>query len=141
NGNPFNIFTNASFAQGGDYNGDGVNFDFPDVSSYQLPSGRHNYLNGLFTGPYANIFSKPALGVEGNEIYNNFRNPSFAETDAVLTKDTKLAERASLQLRFEFYNVLNHPNLQGVDTNIADGNFGKSTAAYTPRYLQIGARI
>ena len=64
-----------------------------------------------------------------------------AETDAVLTKDTKLAERASLQLRFEFYNVLNHPNLQGVDTNIADGNFGKSTAAYTPRYLQIGARI
>jgi hypothetical protein len=141
NGNPFNIYTGASFAEGGDYNGDGVNFDFPNVSSYQLPTGRHNYLNGLFTGSYANVFSKPPLGTEGNEIYNNFRNPSFAQTDAVLVKDTRLAERASLQLRFEFYNILNHPNLQGVDTNIADGNFGKSTAAYTPRYLQIGARI
>lgn len=141
NGNPFNIYTGASFAQGGDYNGDGVNFDFPNVSSYQLPSSRQSYLSGLFTGPYANVYSKPALGTEGNEVYNNFRNPGFAETDAVLIKDTRLAERASLQLRFEFYNVLNHPNLRGVDTNIADGNFGKSTSAYTSRYLQIGARI
>jgi hypothetical protein len=118
-----------------------VNFDFPNVSSYKLPSGRRDYLNGLFTGPYAGVFSAPTPGTEGNEIYNNFRNPSFAETDAVLMKDTRIAERVSLQLRFEVYNVFNHPNLQGVNTNITSGNFGRSTSQYTPRYLQIGARI
>jgi Carboxypeptidase regulatory-like domain/TonB dependent receptor len=141
NGNPFNIYTSAPFADGGDYNADGVNFDFPNVSSYQLPSGRSNYLNGLFTGPYAGIYSAPPPGTEGNERYNGFRNPGFAETDAVLIKDTRIAEQVTLQLRFEFYNIFNHPNLQGVNTNISNGDFGRSTAQYTPRYIQFGARI
>jgi hypothetical protein len=154
NGNPFNVFTSAPFAgvknaasqivayapNSGDYNADGLNFDFPSITNYTLPTSRTAYLSGLFPAG-SNIIQQPVFGQEGNEKYNSFRNPGFAQVDAVLIKDTRLAERANLQLRFEFYNVLNHPNLQGVNTDLANGSFGKSTAQYTPRYLQIGARI
>ncbi len=154
NGNPFNVYTSAPFAgvknaagqivgyapNSGDYNADGLNFDFPNITSYKLPTTRSAYLSGLF--PAGNtIIQQPTLGQEGNEKYNSFRNPGFAQVDAVLVKQTKLAERANLQLRFEFYNILNHPNLQGVNADMSNGSFGKSTAQYTPRYLQIGARI
>ncbi len=154
NGNPFNVYTSAPFAgiknatgqviayapNSGDYNADGLNFDFPNITNYTLPTTRSAYLSGLF--PAGNtIVQQPAFGQEGNERYNSFRNPGFAEVDAVLVKDTRLAEQLNLQLRFEFYNVLNHPNLQGVNTDLSNGSFGKSTAQYTPRYLQLGARI
>jgi hypothetical protein len=152
NGSPFNVFTSAAFqplqdvtgkftgfAPGsGDYNADGVNFDFPDVSSYQLPTGRHNYLQGLFAP--GNI-TTPAFGAAGNEKYNHFRNPGFAETNVTLLKDTKITERVNLQLRFEFYNIFNHPNLNGVDSDLADGNFGKVTSEANPRWMQVGAKI
>ena len=154
NGNPFNVYTSAPFAgvknaagqvvvyapNSGDYNADGNNFDFPNITSYKLPTSRSAYLSGLFPAG-SGIVQQPTFGQEGNEKYNGFRNPGFAQVDAVLVKDTKLAERLSLQLRFEFYNVLNHPNLQGVNTDLSNGSFGKSTAQYTPRYLQLGARI
>jgi Carboxypeptidase regulatory-like domain len=154
NGNPFNVFTSAPFAgvknaagqvvgyaaNSGDYNADGLNFDFPSINSYKLPTSRSAYLSGLFpTG--SNIIAQPAFGQEGNEKFNSFRNPGFAQVDAVLVKQTRLAERLNLQLRFEFYNILNHPNLQGVNTDLSNGSFGRSTAQYTPRYLQLGARI
>ena len=159
NGNPFNVYTSAPFAgiknaagqviayapNSGDYNADGNNFDFPNITNYTLATSRTAYLNGLFPAG-SNIVQQPVLGQEGNEKYNSFRNPGFAEVDAVLVKNTRLAEQLNLELRFEFYNVLNHPNLQGLSqsngtSDLANANFGKSTAQYTPRYLQIGARI
>ncbi len=154
NGNPFNVYTSAPFAgvknaagqvvgyapNSGDYNADGLNFDFPSITTYKLANSTSAYLSGLFPAG-SNIVQQPTFGQEGNEKYNSFRNPGFSEVDAVLAKDTKLAERANLQLRFEFYNLLNHPNLQGVNSDLSNGSFGKSTAQYTPRYLQIGARI
>ncbi len=67
----------------------------------------------------------PTPGQEGNEKANQYRNPPFFETDASLLKDTRIAERLSLQLRFEFYNIFNYANLNGIDANLADGTFGK----------------
>ena len=154
NGNPFNVYTSAPFAgvknaagqvvayapNSGDYNADGLNFDFPNITNYKLPTGRTAYLSGLFPAG-SGIIQQPTFGQEGNEKYDSFRNPGFAQVDAVLVKDTRLAERLNLQLRFEVYNIANHPNLQGVTTDMANGNFGKSTNQYTPRYIQLGARI
>jgi hypothetical protein len=57
-----------------------------------------------------------------------------------LYKDTRLTERVNFQLRFEFYNLFNHPNLF-VDGNLADGTFGKAVSQQLPRNWQIGAKI
>jgi hypothetical protein len=47
----------------------------------------------------------------------------------------------NLQLRFEFYNLFNRANLNNVATNLPDGNFGRATGQYTPRFMQIGGNI
>ena len=151
-GNPINVYTNAPFkplkdgsgkfigyAPGsGDYNADGDNFDFPDVASYSYKNGRQDYLKGIFTP--AN-FTTPAFGTEGNEKYNSFRAPGFQQWDAALLKNTRIRESVAFQLRFEFFNVFNHPNLINVITNQADGNFGKATSQAVPRFIQIGGNL
>jgi hypothetical protein len=145
-GNPFTIYTTAApykdsngvLHLGGDYNADGVNLDYPNVSTYQLQTSRQAYLQGVVP---ASILSTPTPGQEGNERPDLYRNPGFFETDASLLKDTALKERLNLQLRFEFYNIFNHPNLNGIDSNMADGTFGRSTSEANPRWIQFGARV
>lgn len=145
NGNPFTIFTtqgpslvNGVLNLGGDYNADGFNYDYPNVASYRLPDTRRAFLNGLIPSGF---ITTPPPGQEGNEKPNQYRDPPFFETDASLLKDTRILERVSLQLRFEFYNLFNYANLNGIDSNLADGTFGKSTSQANPRWMQLGARL
>ena len=49
-GYPLTVFTDAPFTAGGDYNADGDNYDFPDVTSYDMRRSLEDYLtNGVFT--------------------------------------------------------------------------------------------
>ena len=136
----------------GDFNGDGYNNDYPDVRNPNQKYSRKQYLGGVFPtcagGPFGSAgtpcgpFSLPALGAEGNELPNDFRNPGFAEWDLDVKKATKINERFNLELRVDLFNVFNRVNLQGVDGNANDGvNFGHSIAQYQPRNADIGARV
>lgn len=151
-GTPFTVFTNASFQPvldssgqvvglkpgSGDYNADGVNNDVPNVASYQVSADRQSYLHGLFT---SSNFAVPALGTEGNETWNAFRGPGYAQTNAAILKENRIRESLTLDLRFEFYNIFNRVNLGGVDANLASGTFGRVTSQYTPRFIQLGANL
>jgi hypothetical protein len=151
-GHPFTVNTTAAFqpvrdangnftgitAASGDYNADGVNNDYPNVTSYSMPNSRQAYLTGVF--PKSN-FTVPTLGTEGNERWGQFRNPGFAETDASLSKETRITERLHVQLRFEFYNVFNRVNLNGVSANLSSSTFGRVTSQLNPRWIQIGAKL
>jgi Carboxypeptidase regulatory-like domain/TonB dependent receptor len=46
----------------------------------------------------------------GNEGRNSLVGPPFRQLDFSIFKNTNLTERFKLELRFEFYNILNHPN-------------------------------
>lgn len=166
-GNPFTVYTGAAFhaqlvdpskpatgsnivlaPDSGDFNADGNNFDFPSVSNYKQPTSREAYKSGIFThcagGNLSNCgqFSLPAIGSEGNEKSNQFQNPGFAQNDFALKKITNIAERYSLELRGDFINLFNRPNLNGVDSNAQDGtNFGTSTSTQTPRVIVLGAKF
>jgi Carboxypeptidase regulatory-like domain len=110
------------------------------------------------------IFSIPDPNTIGTCGRNAFRGPEFTQWDFNLNKTTKITERVSLQLRFEIFNLLNHPNFNafpssatisaskinnfGPDTNfsnyaqtpdIAAGNPFLSQGG--PRAMQIGAKI
>ena len=151
-GYPFTVNTTAAFqpvrngagtftgfaANSGDFNADGDNNDYPDVQSYAMNRTRQGYLNGVFS---AGQFTTPAFGQEGNERWGQFRNPKFAETDAALLKDTALTERVKLQMRFEFFNIFNYANLNGVTANLSSGTFGRATSQALPRWIQIGANL
>jgi hypothetical protein len=137
-GTPFVVYTNASFQAGGDYNADGDNYDFPNVASYSQSTSRQSYLNGIFS---AGQFTAPTPGTEGNESPYRFRGPGYANTDISLAKNTKIVESVNFQLRFDFFNAFNRPNLNSMDANLPDGSFGKATGQYNPRWIQLGARI
>ncbi len=140
-GNPYIGYAAGS----GDFNADGdtsgaggVGLDYPNVSGYSQGTSRSAFLNGAFS---SSQFSAPGFGTQGNEKPSAFRTPNFAETDVNLYKDTHIGERVNFQLRFEFFNIFNRPNLTNFDTNLADGGFGKANAQQLPRNWQVGARI
>ncbi len=140
-GYPFTVFTDASFTGGGDYNADGDNLDFPNAASYQQGTSKSAFLTGVFA---PGQFTAPTLGTNGNEKVNQFRNPKFVQTDVTVYKDTHITERLNFQMRFEFFNLFNHPNFQfqhfrGDD--LASGSFGKVTYQTLPRWWQLGAKI
>jgi hypothetical protein len=56
------------------------------------------------------VFSIANGGTIGTCGRNAFRGPKFAQWDFNLVKTTKLTEWMSLQVRFEVFNLLNHPN-------------------------------
>jgi hypothetical protein len=125
-------------AGSGDFNADGDNNDYPDVQSYNMLRTRQAFLNGVFT---AGQFTNPAFGQEGNEKWGQFRNPKFAETDAALLKDTHITETVQLQLRFEFFNIFNYANLNGINANLSSATFGRATSQALPRWIQLGANL
>ena len=136
-GNPFTVFTGASFTGGGDYNADGDNLDYPNVADYEQGTG-DAFLTGIFR---PGQFTKPTPGTNGDEKVNQFRNPPFMQTDLTIYKNTPIAKSVRLQLRFEFYNLFNHPNFINVTNDLSSGNFGKVSGLTLPRWWKIGAKL
>ena len=64
-----------------------------------------------------------------------------------LFKNTEISERAKLQLRAEFFNVLNHTNLGTPNPTVFSGaTFNASaglitTLATTPRQIQFALKV
>lgn len=155
-GYPFTVSTNAPFepifnAAGtqvigmqpgsGDYQADGYNYAFPNVPSFGYKisnNSRQAFLSGVFP---ASAFPVPAMGTYGDLKPGRYTGPGFAGVDLGLIKDNPITERVNLQLRFEFFNVLNHPNLNRVDGNLPDATFAQSTAVFNPRWLQLGINL
>jgi hypothetical protein len=141
-GTPFWVNTTAPYPTG-DYNADGTNYDIPNAATGYCSGGynEQQYLTGVFP---ASTFTAPAAGTEGNVQRNSCRNPGLVELDASVLKNIPirwLGEHANLRLRFDFENVLNKVNLTGVDPDLADATFAKSTSQNLPRTIQLGARL
>ncbi len=49
-------------------------------------------------------------GTIGNSGRDTITNPDYFNMDFSLVKNTKLTERINVQIRAEFFDVLNHPN-------------------------------
>ncbi len=66
----------------------------------------------------------PAPNSFGNMGRNIFRGPNFRNWDFSIVKTFRLGERVSMQIRGEFFNVLNHPNFANPQSTslIATGN-------------------
>ena len=145
-----------------DFNLDGYNYDLPDVPAFGPTLkglSESAYLHGTFKTtdfPLPVDSTGAPLGHEGTLSRNTFRGPGFVQTDAAIAKDTGVPwffkETANLQFRLDMYNVFNHVNLQGWDTNLADGgvdavtgqpfgNFGKATGVAQARTLQLSTKI
>lgn len=117
-GQPFTL--NYNFED--DYSGGGDGFDRPDLIG-PVVYDKGNPANFLQLGSFAmpctiaaGQFSGFASDcVPGTRHYgtlgrNSLTGPTYKQWDLAIYKNTALTERVNLQLRADFFNILNHPN-------------------------------
>jgi hypothetical protein len=124
----------------GDYNADGYNYDYPNAPAVDLQQSfsTHDYMRGIAT---AADFPAPEPGTPGNMERHILRGPGLINVDTGMIKNNRITERVNLQLRFEFFNVLNRVNLRNPVDNLGDTRFGRSVSTFNPRIIQLGARL
>jgi hypothetical protein len=104
-------------------------------------------------------FSAPAAGYVGNVSRDSLTGPGFTNWDFSLLKTTALTEHTRIQFRAEFFNIINHTNLQlpnevvysagptqgnlaSQNTVAALGSPGViSATANTSRQIQLGLKL
>jgi len=87
-----------------------------------VPAGQQLGTPTRYYDPCA--FVLPAAGTFGNLGKNTLIGPGLFDLDFALKKQFDLTERANLQFRAEFFNILNHPNFGNMVTTIFSGGSG-----------------
>jgi hypothetical protein len=88
-------------------------------------------------------FSAPTIGTEGNAGRDILKGPGRNNFDVAVMKDIMIVEGIRAELRFEFFNVLNHTQFDpnGINTDFNSSGFGTETAAFAPRIIQLAGKI
>lgn len=89
-------------------------------------------------------FAAPAPGSFGVQQRNALTNPGFWQWNLALHKDfplPRLSESSSVQFRAEAFNVLNHPNWNGANSDPTSSSFGRVTSKDGNRNLQFQLRL
>ena len=111
----------------------------PNVSGTALSQSTSQMINNYFAGY---TFTTPAASNPfGNLGRDAFRAPGLVQWDFAADKTFHIRERANLQLRSEFFNVLNHTNF-GVPTAISTSSaFGTIRTTYPARQIQFALKL
>jgi len=126
-GTPYTVNATAGIPDsGGVFENQTANLLNPSIARYPnpLPGPGGVYL----LNPAA--FSQPGDNFVGTVGRNEFIGPGLYSLDVSLARTfsvPKLREGTALTFRADFYNVLNHANLNNPDTLITDTNFGLAT--------------
>jgi hypothetical protein len=86
-------------------------------------------------------FQVPPFGQFGNAGRNTLSGPGLQTVNLSLVKTTALAERVTLQLRVESFNLLNRANFDLPDIFVGSPTFGRIQSAQSPRRLQFGIKL
>jgi len=115
--------------------------------------------NPAFSGPVItgrpeqyfnpNAFIQPLAGTYGNTGRNILQGPGLAGLDLSLLKKISISEGLNLQLRGEFFNVLNHTNLNTPNPVVYTAATGSpsptagviTSTATTSRQIQFGLKM
>ncbi len=86
-------------------------------------------------------FQKQAGGTYGNAGRDSIVVPGSFNFDVALSREFKMRERYRLQVRGDFFNILNHPNWNAPSMSITSGTFGQITAFSSPRIIQMSMKL
>jgi hypothetical protein len=86
-------------------------------------------------------FARPAAGQLGTLGKGSVRGTAISTIDFSIAKNWRIQERYGIQFRTEFFNLLNHTNFVGFDTDIRNLSFGTLNTAQAPREIQLGLKF
>lgn len=133
-GTPFSIRKNVDYAGVGAGSGNQFWNLVGDPSFDPTPfTNAATYINKA-------AFAAPAAGTFGVQPRNMLRNPGYWNIDGAIRKNFPTFEKQLLQLRFETFNVFNHPNWGGVSSDPTSGSFGQITSKNGNRALQVALK-
>ncbi len=90
----------------------------------------------------ADAFADPGDGVVGNGRRNSLIAPNTQVFDAALMKDFAFTERLKAQLRWEVFNVANHPLFAAPGGDVSTGSAATITSlSGDPRVMQFAVRF
>jgi hypothetical protein len=130
------IWNNGSTSSPGDY----VYFGTAPIDVHNRQVNGTAFNVGDFATSSANAFQYHIRTF--STTFSNLRADGINQYDPSISKRFMFTEKASLQLRVEAYNVLNHPVFAAPSTTATNAAFGTITAtANRFRTIQVGARI
>jgi hypothetical protein len=140
-GAPFTVMSgqdNSLIAEGADR---------PDRTGSPVYTGTKIKSGASTNAQYINLaaFQQNAQGAFGNSGQYAYRGPKFLQADCALSRAFPVHETYTLNLRFEGFNVLNHPDFTapgsggylGSNTALTSSTFGRITSTVN----NYGARV
>ena len=103
------------------------------VGDPELPADQRNAAHWFNTA----AFRTPDPFTIGNASRNPVRGPSYRDVDVTVARRIPVSASHAVELRAEFFNVLNTVNLGSPVAVNGAGNFGTITTALDPRVVQL----
>jgi hypothetical protein len=137
-GLPYTVVTGTTI-------GDGSHVQRPNLLCANASTGQSTALFAQMLNPAC--FGAPAVPdpttgfLVGNLGRNTFTGPSSIDFDFNITKNTRISERLTHQIRAEFFNIFNNTNFNPPNSSLNDPNFGRITGAAAGRELQFAMKL
>jgi len=99
---------------------------------------------GNYTAPASNPYCEP-LGTFGDMTRNKLYGPGTIQWDMALSRTFELAKdentRWKLDVRADFFNIMNHANWNSPSAAISSSTFGQVTGFGSPRQIQMALKL
>ena len=141
-GNPINVYYSPSAANdvtGLTQDWRGEAFLRPNVTGSSISQSNSALINNYFAG--YTFTTPPPSAPFGNLSRNAFRTPGLEQWDLGVDKNFHVTERANLQFRSEFFNVLNHTNLGLPNPVTTNSAFGTIRTTFPARQIQFALKL
>ena len=136
-GSPYDVQTGSNV-------GDGIHSQRPDIVCKSPSTGASAGLFAQVLNP--SCFGKPAMDpvtgfFVGNLARNAYYGPASVNFDFNISKNTRMGERFTHQLRAEFFNGFNGTNFTAPVSTLNNPNFGRILAAGSGRSIQFAMKL
>lgn len=132
-GNPFTVHARTDYSNtGGDARPNAV------VGVSDVPPGGRSRQEWFNPASFSDVGINGQFGNVGR---NTISGPGAISIDLSVFKNFALTERAKIQFRSEFFNLINHPNFRSPSTTFDGSNPGELTSALPSRQIQFALKF
>ncbi len=118
----------------------GIGLDRPNAVAGVSPYVKNTtpgVMQWVTKSAYTVVTAPNSFGTVG---MNSLLGPHYIDSDVSIRKLIKTFREENLELRFEFFNIFNHPNFSLPVTSYSSSGFGQIQASNPPRIMQLAAK-